>query len=313
MDRLNAFLDNLSKQNNFSYYLSIFRIFIGFHIIKKIYLLWGSQSILLSNGVFFEHKDIFLDYLGIDSTLVLDYNTLFLSTIVVTSILIIFGVGKNFTLIALYLEMKILQDLTYPILNGGDNLLIFVLLYLIFSKCFDHFTLVKSEVKHGKLSLFVSNLAVYSICIHLGYVYFISAIHKIHSDVWFNGTALYYIMNLERFESPLNHYVSDSGFFTTMGTYFTLLFEMLFIFLVWNKHLKIVFLLSGILLHAGIYFFMMIYDFEIFFVSLYGFFISNLYWEKIVRYLDNQVMKIKSIYLKKSVTMKVGATEVLKK
>ena len=287
MGKIKKVLAYLSNENHYSYYLSIFRIFLGFHIIKKIYLIWGSQSILLSNGVLFEHRDIFIDYFGFNSEIILNNSMYFLLFIVALCILMIFGIGRNLTVVFLYFCIKILQDLTYPILNGGDNLMIFVLLYFCFADSFQHFVLFKKneETKKNNKEVFniLSNLAVLSICIHLGYVYFISAIHKIHSDVWFNGTALYYIMSLDRFRSPLSGYFLSNGFFTTLGTYFTLLFELLFIFLVWDKRFRYIFLASGILLHLGIYFFMMIYDFEIFFISLYGFFIPNSFFEGLIQ------------------------------
>ncbi|CAM1341565.1 hypothetical protein [Tenacibaculum amylolyticum] len=282
MDKIKNILNYLSEKNHFSFYLSIFRVFLGIHIIKKVYLIWGSQSILLSNGTLFEHRDIITDYLGFSSQTILENSSTFLMLIVLTCILMMFGIGKRITIFVLYFLIKILQDLTYPILNGGDNLMIFVILYLAFANSFEHLTLFKSKEKKSKdFSNFLSNLAVYSICIHLGYVYFISAIHKIHADVWFNGTALYYILNIERFSSPISGLIKSNGFITTVGTYFTLLFELLFIFLVWDKRFTKLFLISGIFLHLGIYFFMMIYDFEIFFISLYGFFLPNSLFEKI--------------------------------
>ncbi|CAM1371297.1 hypothetical protein [Tenacibaculum xiamenense] len=293
MGKLKQFIDNLSSTNRFSWYLSIFRVFLGFHIIKKIYLLWGSQSILLSNGVLFEHKEMFLDYFGFNSEVVLANSSILLLSIVALSIFMILGIGRNITVFILYFFIKILQDLTYPILNGGDNLMIFVLLYFCFASSFEHLTLYKQKVKTNK-SYLISNLAVYSICFHLGYVYFISAIHKIHADVWFNGTALYYVMNLERFSSPISSLFSDNGVITTLGTYFTLLFELLFIFLVWDKKYKVIFLISGIMLHAGIYFFMMIYDFEIFFVSLYGFFLSNQLYERLAYKANTFLLNFKT-------------------
>ncbi len=109
--------------------------------------------------------------------------------------------------------------------------------------------------------------------------------HKIHSDVWFNGVANYYILNLERFCSPLNIYFSKNTFFIATSTYFTLFFELLFPFLVWFKLWRNTFLISGILLHLGIYFFMLIYDFEILFIMTYGFFLTNSEWEKIINWV----------------------------
>ena len=56
------------------------------------------------------------------------------------------------------------------------------------------------------LKIFFSNLAGFSICLHLCFIYFISAIHKIHADVWFNGVATYYTFNIERFKKIIRSY-----------------------------------------------------------------------------------------------------------
>jgi len=64
----------------------------------------------------------------------------------------------------------------------------------------------------------------------------------------------------------------------TLGTYFTLAFELLFPILIWYKKHRLWLLISGVFLHLGIYVTMMIFDFEIYFVAIYGFFISNAFW-----------------------------------
>jgi hypothetical protein len=294
MGKIAKLISYLSDSNHFSKYLSIFRVFLCFHIFKKVYFIWGSQTLLFKKGVFFENKKIFIDYLGVNSNYILENSSIFLFSIIITVIILLFGIGKKLTIVLLYLQIKILQELTYPILNGGDNLMIFVLLYFIFSNSFDYLTVNKTREKHTKISNIISNLAVYSICFHLGYVYFTSAIHKIHSDVWFNGTALYYILNLERFSSPISYLINKNGFIITLSTYITIMFELLFIFFIWRKNARILFIVMGIFLHTGIYFFMMIYDFEIFYISLYGFFLPNSFWLKIENKITQQLTLLKN-------------------
>lgn len=279
---MKSLLEHLDSKNYFSFYLSIFRIFICFHLLKKIYIIWESQSILFSTTSFYVRDSRILDFFVYN--FILDNSTPYLYLIIITILLVLFGIGRNIPLIFLFVEIKLLQENTALILNGGDNLMIFVLLYLCFTNCFEHFTLFKND-KSWKFSNFVSNLAVYSICIHLGLVYFLSAIHKIHSDVWFNGTALHYITNVDRFRSPLAEYLDEQWHLLTIGCYFTILFELLFPFFIWKKGWKIIFIISGIFLHLGIYFVMMIYDFQIFFISLYGFFLSNDFWKNLLNKL----------------------------
>ena len=277
---LNKLTEYLSKDDYFKEYSSIFRILICLIIFNKIYILWGNISILLSNDSFYIHYNNLFDVLGISTNFVFENIKAFLILIVFTLILVLFGIGKNIMMFFLFLQIYFINSYISTVLNGGDNLMIFVLMYFIFVNSF------KSENNYdtsnkNKYVNFMSNIGVYCILIHLCYVYFTTAIHKIHSEVWFNGTAIYYILNLERFQSPISYIIKDNPIISTIFTYFTLLFELFFCVLIWNKHFRNIFLISGILLHLSIFFFMMIFDFQIFFIIIYGYFLSNDEWIKI--------------------------------
>ena len=81
-------------------------------------------------------------------------------------------------------------------------------------------------------------------------------------------------------------------FFVGFSTYFTLAFELLFPLFIWNKFYRKFLIFSGIMLHLGIYFFMMIYDFEILFIMIYGFFLTNKQWSKINLWLSKFLVKL---------------------
>ena len=287
MGKIEQLTNHLKLKNHFSIYLSIFRIFVVFLIFNKIYHLWRSQSILLSNQGFFEHSKSIYTMMGLETSFFLNHSKSFLLVIVFTLILVLFGIGKKITVLFLFLELAILQTFVNPVLNGGDNLLYFVLFYMIFTNSYDHFVLNEKDKTNNVFSNLVSNLAVYSILIHLCYIYLISGLHKIHSDVWFNGTANYYILHLERFQSPLCDYIMNNGVIITASTYLTVFFELFFCVLIWLKSFRNILILLGILLHLGIFFFMMLYDFQIFFITIYGFFITNEEWSKLMNKLNN--------------------------
>lgn len=290
-------IENLSKylteDNHFRNYLSLFRVFICLLIFNKMHDLWGNISILLSNDGFYSHPKNLYEYLGLNTSIILENSKFLILIIVFTLVLLLFGIGKKITALVLFFEIYFIDSYVSPILNGGDNLLIFILMYFIFTNSYEKFVITK-KTEHSEISNFISNLAVYSMLIHLCYVYFITGIHKIHSDVWFNGTAIYYILNLERFQSPISYLIKDNGFITTISTYLTLIFEMFFCVLVWIKSFRNIILIFGIFLHLGIFLFMMIFDFEIFFISLYGFFLTNNEWESFFLKLNNYTNLIKN-------------------
>lgn len=83
--------------------------------------------------------------------------------------------------------------------------------------------------------------------------YFVTFLNKIHNPFWANGTANYYNFNTEAFQGTnLNSSLASSHLFVYISTYFTLLFEGSFAFLIWFKRCRIPLLIGGLLLHLGI-------------------------------------------------------------
>ncbi|WP_198664925.1 hypothetical protein [Lewinella sp. IMCC34191] len=224
---------------------------------------------------------------------------IFMFGVLVLAAFTMFGIGRRLSIVGLLVGISLYQHAMFLALNGGDNLLFFGVLYLCFARSFDYFCLFRTdrdrETKSNyryRLSLTASNLAALSIMLHLCLVYMVSALHKIHSDVWFNGTALYYILNIDRFSGPLSDVVRNNAFLVTAGTYFTLVFELLFPILVWFPLHRPWLLVSGWLLHLGIYTTMMIFDFELYFMATYGFFIANASWLAVYARFNNWVNRL---------------------
>jgi hypothetical protein len=278
-------INHLEERNHYSFYLAVFRVFICFHLMKDLLLSINSWEILYSNSSFVHHApNVLVELINIKTSL---FRINYLPLIFIYGFLIIclsIGIGNRITAIILFITYTVLQGMNHLVLNGGDNLLKFILLYMCFADSFQFFTIRNKRIdvkpKINFLNNTASNLAVYAICFHLCLVYFLSALHKIHSDVWFKGIATYYIFNIERFiGTELNYALSKNALFVTVSTYVTILFELVFPILIWNRDLRKQLILAGIFLHVGIYVFMMIYDFEVLFIMTYGFFFSDKEWK----------------------------------
>lgn len=276
-------IDNFSIYNKFSFYSSLFRIFICFHLLKKIFLSWDYKELLYMSKSFFVHEESELfDFINLNSFIIRDNFQFFYLVYFVLIILYFFGIGKNITAFILFIFYEILQNLCPSILNGGDNLLKFIMIYMIFIDSFDYFSIRPKSFKNSeftKFNIFISNLGGYAICIHLCLVYFISAIHKIHADIWFNGVATYYTMSLERFRgTSFNLTLAKNAIFVTISTYATMLIELFYPALIWFNKTKNLMISLALMLHISIYVFMMIYDFQLVFIFVQGFFIANIKW-----------------------------------
>lgn len=282
-------IDNhFSTYNHFKFFSPIFRAFICLHLLKDLYYSWDLFPLLYLGKSFYPAQtSVFLDFFNISANVIREHFHIFIFLYIALIILWFFGIGKYLTSLLLFLFLCILQRMCHIILNGGDNLLFFCVLYMIFIDSYSFLSIKKSSpYKNNKITHFInfiSNLSGYSICIHLCLVYFVSAMHKIHSDVWFNGIATYYIMKLERFQAfKVNNVLAKNGYFVTLTTYGSMFVELFYPFLIWLARWRYLMITLAVLLHLYIYFFMMLYDFQILYIIVQGFFIPNKSWEKFI-------------------------------
>jgi len=306
---MKTFINRLCTNNRFEFYAPFLRVFIGLYLIKDIVLMWEFNGLIYKRQSFLQ-PDIapFLKYFHIETDVIRGNFDIFYGIYIILILLFLLGIGKKYTVILLFFCLEVIQNFAWLTLNGGDNLLKFVLLYFIFINSYSRFSLKavthKSDFSR-KISTLLSNLAGYSLCFHFCLVYFISAIHKINADVWFNGVATYYVLGSERFQgTPWNIDLVKNGFFVTLSTYGTIFIELLFPFFVWIKKTRWIMLTLAISLHSGIAVFMMLYDFQILFILLLGFFLTKEDWifliqrvNSLVRFIQLKInlLKIKNI------------------
>lgn len=296
-------IDNFSNENLFAFYSSLFRIFISFHLFKKIILTWDYKELIYSSNSFYVYDEsALLDFFNINQLFLRDNFTYFYFVYFILILFYFFGIGKYITALLLYIFFEIFQNLCPVVLNGGDNLLKFIILYMIFIDSYSHFKIKPLKSKYQNIYLFrnfLSNIFGYAICMHLCLVYFISAIHKIHSDVWFNGIATYYTLSLERFRgTSFNLELAKNGFFITVSTYGTILIELFYPVLIWFKKTRTAIIILAIMLHISIYALMMIYDFQLIFIFIQGFFIPNNIWIKFYNNFNFKINEISSKFFK---------------
>lgn len=263
-------LDSVNKRRIF---WAAFRVYLSFHLINQI-----TGYFFLRDVLFTERS--FIPLLTQGYTKFLQENIGFFLPVYAALVLAMaFGIGRRFTVIAVFLATKTLQSMNGYILNGGHNFMGFLLLYLCFANSFDYFVLHKSQKRNeiaANLSNYFTNLATCSVIIHLCLIYFISGLAKAHSEVWYNGNAMYYIWNIERFQGlRLNSILAQNGALVTFVTYSVMLWELYFPALVWLPKVRVPFLLLGVGMHVGIWLSMMIYDFEVLFVITYGVFFQD--------------------------------------
>jgi len=65
----------------------------------------------------------------------------------------------------------------------------------------------------------------------------------------------------------------------------------------------------SILLHAGIAVFMMLYDFQVIFILVQGFFLSNKEWRKLSSFVTKTVVKNKEIVMSKITSLAINKAD----
>ncbi len=262
----------LQRENYKSFYLAFLRVAVCLLLLKETFLTWPNFDILYGENVFLEYSKgavagMHIHYL---------YFHLIYIAVIITHLL---GIGKYLGAAVVFYMFNVLYSVDTPIINGGDTMMRLVLFYLIFADSYQHFVLLKKTPfgkEITKIINLLSNLSALSIMLQLCYAYFTSALAKIHTDIWYNGEAVYYILLQERYMGTMfNKALVKHEWFVLSATYFTILFELLFPVLIWIKKLRPALIAAGILLHAGVYLFLMLYNFQLIFMLVYGLFLSN--------------------------------------
>jgi hypothetical protein len=161
-------------------------------------------------------------------------------------------------------------------LNGGDNLLIILSIYLIFADLgalsLDRRLFEKPrESSFAWLSGMLHNFALAACLVQLGILYFEAGFYKIQGHVWSSGTAIYYILRSNGFALPgWGDYIWRSAALVTIGTYGTILFEISHPFLMWDRRLKYLVFSGAVFLHISIGIFMGLVWFSVTMVGVHA-------------------------------------------
>lgn len=282
MTLYNSFNSLVNIRPNNLRILSIFRLLVCFHLLKKLFFYWPYMDILYSQNSFLVHiQHRFLPQSAIDF-LSTNYKIIIVLYLLLI-ILYILGVGKNLTAFSVWFFTLIIQQLNNGFaLNGGDNFLFFILLFLSFCNTFEYYTIYSDKNKKRLTSSWFSNFNTLFfskiIIIQLLFIYFFSGFHKMNSGEWAKGTALYYILNIQRFNTEIfiNDILLKNPLLSTLSTYTVMLWELSFPFAIFiNKRVKYTYLFIGVCVHLLIYFCMMIHDFELLFIFTYVLFFND--------------------------------------
>jgi len=140
--------------------------------------------------------------------------------------------------------------------DGGDNLLRVMLPYLILTDLAEKLDREPSSLWQKTLGI-IHNFGLLAIIIQLCFVYLTAGLMKIQGEMWRDGTALYYVLQVNEFSNPrVAPFIIKHTWLSVMGSYATVLYQIAFPFLVFHRRLKLAVVLVSVSFHLGIWIYM---------------------------------------------------------
>ena len=158
-------------------------------------------------------------------------------------------------------SMVVMEHRLAEVADGGDNIARLVLIYLLFALP------AGASAPPGSLRVWFHNLAVIAIAAQLVTLYLTSGFLKAYGEKWHNGTALYYISQVEWFSLPGMRAAFKDPYLTTLATYATVAYQIMFPVAMLSR-LKPAWIFVGVCFHAGIAVFMGLVTFSTVMVGL---------------------------------------------
>jgi antimicrobial peptide system SdpB family protein len=189
------------------------------------------------------------------------FSVVFMSGIVVAALFTV-GWRTRLTTPLHYLFMWSILQRNPAIPDGGDNLLMLILVYLMFVDSGQYFAVgaarrrmlaQATDSTRRRVVTVLHNAGVLAIILQVCVVYWTSVMWKVQGTVWQDGTALYYILRDANFTWPgVSQLIYQHALVVTLLTYGTVFFQMAFPLLLINRTTRVVAFAGGLMLHTGI-------------------------------------------------------------
>lgn len=198
---------------------------------------------------------------------------------------LIFGLwdlkNKFLPILFLFLEFNF-QLRSFYIVDGGNNIIFLMMIYNVFL-----FFPQKKEwqLLCGK----VRSLALLTAQFQVSIMYFIAGTSKLKGELWPNGTALYYTLSNDELTLGAVKILLKiiHPFFLVVPAYFILLYQVGFIFLIWNKRIRKPLLGLGLVFHVSIALIMGLTYFGLALCCIYIIFLdprgAQTVWKKLIK------------------------------
>lgn len=200
------------------------------------------------------------------------------------------GTGGRLMTVAHYLFLWSLFARNPLLLDGGDNLAFLVLAYLIPVNATAHLALRPTPFAHDHnkptAAILAHNIALGFIVTQLCIVYLASAMFKIQGQLWQDGTALYYVLQVPEYSWPVvtDHLIVHAPLVAAV-TYGAVFFQLAFPALILSGRTRALAVALGVGFHAGIAVLMGLTSFSLYMVATEAVVLSDRHYTAVRRRL----------------------------
>jgi predicted DCC family thiol-disulfide oxidoreductase YuxK len=309
------FFDFTCKDN---YLIGASLLRIGFGIIilynyvlhySQRYFLWSSDGLLGTN------KGLFSLYMLNDSRLYFD--VIFHLGALIAFLYTIGIFGKSVGLLNYIFTFSLIQ-ISHFLSDGGDNLMYLFLFYLLFANTTAYYSVDsikfhenydrKKDTTLFKIRMIVHNFAVLACVIQVCIIYMSSGLYQVMGEMWNNGTAIYYILQVDVFSNPLfREILLENDYLLVFAAYAAIIVKLAFPFLIFNQKSKYIVVLLMVSFHASIGITMGLVTFSLIMIVADLLMISDEEYNRIYKYVRKKFYRSK-IISKFILRKKVGKT-----
>jgi hypothetical protein len=155
------------------------------------------------------------------------------------------------------------------LLDGGDNLMVLVLVYLCFAQLSAHWALdarraarrhiagyevMRQKRLRWKVATVVHNSAVLAVLLQVCVLYMATGLFKVQGARWQDGTVLYYVLQVKEYQAwpSLSQFIYMNSITITLFAYLTVFVEVAFPFLMLHRVSRRIGLVAIMGMHVGI-------------------------------------------------------------
>ncbi|WAA08796.1 HTTM domain-containing protein [Fervidibacillus albus] len=321
-NKLNNLYDKLTVYNHLIG-ASILRILFGIIILYNYiinysmrHFLWYDTGII-SDEIYNSTNKVFFSFYGLNSSLL--YFELLYHFSIFIAFLFTIGFGGKIIHLLNYMLFLSLISRNPLITDGGDNILVLCLLYMIFMNTTEHFSIkfklnkvIRIPQIPNKVKAIIHNYSIIFVVLQICVMYFLSAIFQVMGEKWNNGTALYYILQVDTFSKPFWEDILTSNiFFIVMITYMSIIIKLAFPFLLINKFTKYIAVTMMVGFHLGIALAMGLITFSATMIAIESILFSDYEYKKVYNFIKKR--KLYQKFFKQSLKNKQMEVNTLQK